>query len=600
MRALPPAQTYATVLLDELVRAGLRHVVVSPGSRSAPLAYAALAAERAGLVRLHVRIDERAAAFLALGMGKASGTPAAVVTTSGTAVANCHPAVLEAHESRVPLLLFTADRPHELRPTRANQTTRQPDLFGRAVRLSLDLEAPVLIPDEAEAATRARAAYWRATMDRAVAAAIGAAGGLPGPVHLNIALRDPLTPVPGPGGLVSLTAPDLPEPYRGRDDGGAWTEIGAPASAASEALPHVPRTLVILGEAPATLRADALAWAAERGHPVLAEPFGCVGEAVVSHGPLLAETAFASAPAVAPERALVVGRLTLSRAMAALVRRAPRRDIVTADPVWTDPGHVMHAVHVAASLRQQPGVPRAGQESDAHGTDEEAREFTALWREAGARVSSAVARRVAGDWPTGPAVSAAVLAALPSGARLFLGSSSTVRDVGFVRGADAVDTAASRGLAGIDGCVSTAAGMALSDRGTPTYALVGDLTFLHDQAALTVGPLEDRPDLTVVVVNDDGGAIFGTLEYGANPLTAGDPGAYRRLFTTPTGAHLGHLCAATGARHILARTPTELADALRTRPRGLCVVEVRLPGARARADRAALVGAADEALTGLT
>lgn len=596
----PPAQIYATVLLDELVRAGLRHVVVSPGSRSAPLAYAALAAERAGLARLHVRIDERSAAFLALGVGKASGTPAAVVTTSGTAVANCHPAVLEAHESRVPLLLLTADRPHELRPTRANQTTRQPDVFGRAVRLSLDLEAPVLIPGEPEDETRARAAYWRATTDRAMAAATGAAGGLPGPVHLNIALRDPLAPVPGRDGLVSLTAPELPEPYRGREAGGAWTEIGAPAPTATGTLPHVPRTLVVLGEAPAGLRADALAWAARRGHPVLAEPFGCLGEAVVPHGPLLAETAFASAPASVPERVLVVGRLTLSRAVAALVRRAPRRDIVTADPVWTDPGHVMHAVHAAASLRPEPGAPPVGPASDAHGTDTEARRFAALWHEAGVRVSSAVARRVAENWPSGPAVSATVLAALPHGARLFLGSSSTVRDVGFVRAADAVDTVASRGLAGIDGCVSTAAGMALGDRGTPMYALVGDLTFLHDAAALTVGPLEKRPDLTVVVVNDDGGAIFDTLEYGAEPLAAGDPEAYRRLFTTPTGAHLGHLCAAAGARHFLARTPAELTDALRPRPSGLCVVEVRLPGTRARAERAALVGAADTALAGLT
>lgn len=188
-----PAQVLAGVFVDELARCGVRHVVLCPGSRSAPLAYALLAADRrldARRIQLHVRVDERSAAFLALGLARGGGRPAAVVTTSGTAVANLHPAVLEAHEAGVPLLLVTADRPPELRGTRANQTTDQVGIFGAAVRWAHDLGVPESPPTQAAA--------WRTAVDRAVAAATGALVGEPGPVHLNLPLRDPLAPARAP------------------------------------------------------------------------------------------------------------------------------------------------------------------------------------------------------------------------------------------------------------------------------------------------------------------------------------------------------------------------------------------------------------------
>ncbi len=181
-----PSQALATVLVDELVRGGVREAVLSPGSRSAPLAYALLAAERVGRLRLHVRVDERSAGFLALGLALGSRMPVAVVTTSGTAVANLHPAVLEAHHAGVPLLVLTADRPHELRGTGANQTTTQPGIFGGSTRWSADLPAPVERPGLGP--------FWRSTVARTLAAATGATGGEPGPVHLNVSLREPLTP----------------------------------------------------------------------------------------------------------------------------------------------------------------------------------------------------------------------------------------------------------------------------------------------------------------------------------------------------------------------------------------------------------------------
>ncbi|MCW2665113.1 MAG: 2-succinyl-6-hydroxy-2,4-cyclohexadiene-carboxylic acid synthase/2-oxoglutarate decarboxylase, partial [Frankiales bacterium] len=202
-----PSTALAVVLVDELVRGGVREVVLAPGSRSAPLALALHDAEQAGRLRLHVRIDERSAAFLALGLGKASGCPAAVVTTSGTATANLHPAVLEAAHADVPLLLLTADRPPELRRSGANQTVDQVGLYGGAVRWAADLGTPDRRPGQQ--------AYWRALVCQALSAALADLGGAPGPVHLNLGLREPLVPDGDPGWL---------EPLDGRPGGGPWTD----------------------------------------------------------------------------------------------------------------------------------------------------------------------------------------------------------------------------------------------------------------------------------------------------------------------------------------------------------------------------------------
>ncbi len=232
-----PSTAFATVLVDELIRCGLREVVLAPGSRSAPLAMALH--ERCGAggpLRLHVRIDERTAAFLALGLAKAGGRPAAVLCTSGTAAANFHPAVIEADESGVPLLLLTADRPPELRGTGANQTIDQLHLYGGAVRWFADVGVPEARPG--------MNAYWRSLACRGWAAASGAAGGFPGPVQLNLPLRDPLVPdLPGdsdsadpggrpPGPPDRRSAPSGGEPPRqgGRPPG---PPVAAPRRAAA-------------------------------------------------------------------------------------------------------------------------------------------------------------------------------------------------------------------------------------------------------------------------------------------------------------------------------------------------------------------------------
>ncbi|GMA18230.1 thiamine pyrophosphate-binding protein [Arsenicicoccus piscis] len=239
-----PSQALASVVVDELVRHGVTDVVLCPGSRSAPFAYAVQEADRHGRLRLHVRVDERSAGFLALGLAKGSGTPTPVITTSGTAVANLHPAVLEAHHANVPLLVISCDRPPELRGTGANQTTVQPGLFAGAVRYEVDLGAPeadVGAPPASaasaaspaadttsEAASRAANAYWRSTVSRAVAACRGVPAATPGPAHLNVPLRDPLAP-----DLETLHDSEdawATGTFAGRPDGRPWVAVAPPTS----------------------------------------------------------------------------------------------------------------------------------------------------------------------------------------------------------------------------------------------------------------------------------------------------------------------------------------------------------------------------------
>jgi 2-succinyl-5-enolpyruvyl-6-hydroxy-3-cyclohexene-1-carboxylate synthase len=570
-----PSQALATVLVDELVRNGVHEFVLCPGSRSAPLAYAVLAAERVGRLRMHVRVDERSAGFLALGLSRGSGAPVAVVTTSGTAVANLHPAVLEAHHGGTPLVVVSADRPHELRGTGANQTTVQPGIFGSSTRYAVDVPAPVARPGLGP--------FWRSTVCRAVAAATGAVGGLAGPVHLNVCLREPSAPVTEPDAEGTPPAPHLegddawPDALSGRADGEPWALVSSTTvgTAAPPALAEVARTLVVVGDTgdPA-LGERAAAWAAERGHPLLAEPFGSAAlrADAVPHGPLLL-TATAWLDVHVPDRVVVVGRPTLSRAVGALLRRPGLRvEVVSEGGQWPDPSHVASAVHPPHALRLGgPTTP-----DDDHGWGES-------WRVAGQVIAEAVATHPFA-WPSGLGVASALVDALPGDAVLVLGSSNPVRDVDLaVAGAIADEVLANRGLAGIDGVVSTAVGLALA-RGSrsaaagatstriaaPTYALLGDLTFLHDSNGLLIGPDEPTPDLTLVVVNDDGGGIFTTLEHGA-PGRAAD---FERVFGTPTGTDVAALCRAHGIRHDLLATRAELTAAIAEAPRGIRVLEV--------------------------
>ena len=543
-----PSTALARVLVDELVRGGVREAVLSPGSRSAPLAFALHDADRDGRLRLHVRIDERSASFLALGLAKASGRPVPVLTTSGTATANLHPAVLEASYSRVPLLVLTADRPPELRGTGANQTVEQVGLYGRAVRLSADLGVP-------ETRT-GQVAGWRSLVCRALAAAEGFAGDA-GPVHLNVGLREPLVPEEG----------DWVEPLDGRADGAPWT-ARVPAAVPEPPIDDLPaRTVVVLGDGPAGVSAAALELAAARGWPVVAEPSA---SAVPTREVLAAPDLVLGSPFVAahrPERVLVVGRPTLSRAVGRLVSGSPA-DLVAVAAPWTDPSGAAHRV--------LPAVPRA-----AGGPVDDG--WLRAWQRAGALARTA-AQSVLDAAPglPEPLVAARTAVAAARGGLLVVGSSKPVRDLFLAGPQDGLTVLANRGAAGIDGVVSTAVGAALA-HGRPAHALLGDLTLLHDANGLVLGPREPHPDLTLVVVNNDGGGIFGLLEQGGPEHAE----AFERVFGTPHGVDLAALCAATGTPHVCVDEVGAL-DAALAPAAGLRVVE-------ARTDRAAAV-ALDRAL----
>ncbi len=571
-----PSTALARVFVDELTRHRVREVVLAPGSRSAPLAYALHDADRAGRLRLHVRIDERTAGFLALGLAKAAQWPVAVVTTSGTAVANLHPAVLEAHHAGVPLLVLSADRPPELRGSGANQTTDQIKVFGDVVRLFHEVGAPERRAGEV--------AYWRGLLSRAVVAARGELSGDPGPVHLNLAFRDPLVPDADDSWV---------EPLDGRPDLAAWTDAqGVPpwlaASSAPDRLGSEPRTVVVVGDASPLVGLAAADLAERRGWPLLAEPSsGAWGRSSIAAAPLIAGATDWLARHL-PRRAVVVGRPTLSRSVARLLRHPDIEvDVVAESPRWSDPGLVARRVFDAAQLWVAADQEPVG-----------VTEFQKEWLEAGRTAQAAVDDVLADQSePTGYGIARELFAAAPEGSLVVLGSSNAVRDVDLAAAPvnGPVSVLANRGLAGIDGTISTAVGAALEHHTTharPSFALVGDLTFLHDSNGLVMGHDEPRPDLTIVVVNDDGGGIFTVLEQGAPELAA----PFERIFGTPHGVDLGALCAATRTPHRRSADLVELRQALAERG-GMRVIEVPVNRSGHRDLHARVRAAVTEALS---
>lgn len=516
-----PSTAQARVLVDELIRNDVRHVVLSPGSRNAPLSFALHEAAAAGRLTLHVRVDERTAGFLALGLAKGGGEVTAVTCTSGTAVANLHPAVLEARHAGVGVIALTADRPVELYRTGASQTVDQQRVFG------LDtLQFPIAERRENQNG------LWRSLVCRAVATARDQ-----GPVHVNVPFREPLVPDGDD---------DWPESLDGRPFDMPWTRAARRTTTSTHVADHLgPRTLVIVGDT----EHDLSDLAERAGWPVVAEPTGHG----LRHGSLLLN-AGGLPDHLVPQAVVVVGRATLSRGVLKLIARTPVVHVLSDELDWPDPQFT--ATHTSTDLV-------LGE----HDVDDD---WLTAWQHADKAVADVVDGLLAEEpWPTGLHVARDLVAALPPGANLFLGSSNPVRDVDLVAGPRRdVRTYANRGVAGIDGSVSTAAGIALT-RG-PTYALIGDLTFLHDANGLLIGPGEPRPDLTVVVLNDDGGGIFALLEQGAKEHER----TFERVFGTPHGVDLKSLCAAHHVPHTEASTPDQLRRAL-DRPSGIRVVEIR-------------------------
>ncbi|MEV8213736.1 2-succinyl-5-enolpyruvyl-6-hydroxy-3-cyclohexene-1-carboxylic-acid synthase [Leifsonia sp. NPDC077715] len=572
-----PATDFSLALLTALVRTGVRDLVVSPGSRSQALALVAAELERSGSARLHVRIDERTGGFLALGLARESGAPAVVITTSGTATANLHPAVLEAHEAGIPLIVLTGDRPEELRGIRSNQTTHQDGLYAAAVRWSVDVQAPTGDPDDAERAA--------ALAEAAVRAAVGADTADPGPVHLNIAFREPL----------SVTVPALPELESGALPG---TADAAALERETLTIESGPRTVVVAG---ADAGAAAEEFAREAGLPLLAEVssgarFG--PNLVVSYRELLRDEDFGAAV----ERAVVFGHPTLSREVPALLIR-PDVDVIVVAPTGAqayNPGHRATIV----------GAVRAGDSIDVRSP--EVRGWVGRWVFASRRLAE-LAEREADPAAVAPdlekarsfdpadaldfakaelaAVRAPITRALLAEAvwrytwphdRLVLGASRLIRDVDRIVPGKRIAVHANRGLAGIDGTIATATGIALASQraaqaaGTPggvTRVLLGDLALLHDAGSLLFGVGEPRPHLQVVVGNDGGGTIFDGLEVAATAPAE----SFDRVLYTPQTVDVAALARAYGWHHSVARTKGELDQALSAPPAGVSLLEVPLP-----------------------
>jgi 2-succinyl-5-enolpyruvyl-6-hydroxy-3-cyclohexene-1-carboxylate synthase len=515
---MPINRTYAPLqaFVDELVRCGMRHAVTCPGSRNAPLALTL--AGQAGLGAVSV-IDERSAGFVALGMAKASGRPVAITCTSGTATANLHPAVVEAWEARVPLLVLTADRPPELREVGAGQAIDQLKLYGGAVKWFVEVGTH---EPGSEAAIHHRALACRAWWT--------AAGGRPGPVHLNFPLREPLAP----------TAEPLdPADWEGRPGGRPWTELrehaGAPHAGDVHALAariaSTARGAIVCGPLAEEIAEPAARLAAECGWPLLAEPTSGVrcGEhdrshVVAHYDVLLRVKRFAAAHR--PDLVLRVGDMPTSKPLRGWVAQAPQ---VVLDPhaAWHEPTRRAELLVKAAAAPTLDALAAAIEMR----TAERDPAWLRAWRAADAQVPAALDR--APD-PFEPKELARLEPELPDGAVVWLSSSMPVRDVEayFPQSPKRLRFLANRGANGIDGVVSSAAGAALATGG-PVWLLTGELALLHDLGGLHAARRAGA-DLRIVCLNNGGGAIFDFLPVAA----AAAPALYEEHIATPAGVDL--------------------------------------------------------------
>jgi 2-succinyl-5-enolpyruvyl-6-hydroxy-3-cyclohexene-1-carboxylate synthase len=518
---IPINRTYAPLqaFVEELARCGLRHAVTCPGSRNAPLALTLAGQEGVEAVSV---IDERAAGFVALGMAKASGRPVAIACTSGTAAANLHPAVAEAWEARVPLLVLTADRPPELREVGAGQAIDQLRLYGSAAKWFVEVGS--------HEPGRQTAVHHRALACRAWWTA---AGGRPGPVHLNFPLREPLAPRPE-----ELPAAD----WAGREDGRPWTEVREHASAPhaddvhelAARLADVPRGAVVCGPTAERVAGPAARVAAEAGWPLLAEPTSGVrcGDHDRSHVVAHYDVLLRAEPFVrdhVPELVLRVGDTPASKPLRQWLEKVPQA-VIDPHGAWHEPTRRAELVlHAAAA----PTLDALSSALEMRAAEPE-RGWLASWRRADALVQPALA---ASPDPFEPKVLADLEPALPDDALVWVSSSMPIRDVEacFPQSPKPIRFLANRGANGIDGVVSSALGAALAS-GRPTWLLTGELALVHDIGGL-LAARRAGVELQIVCLNNGGGAIFDFLPVAEHA----DPQLYEEHIATPSGLDLGQV-----------------------------------------------------------
>ena len=509
-----PSTAQARALVEGLLRTGIDTVVVAPGSRNGPLSIALAQAAQAGKISLHVRVDERSASFLALGMAKRLGQPTAVLCTSGTATAHFHAAAYEATEAGVPLLLMTADRPPIVRHKGANQSIDQRDMFGPSVVKSIDCALAEQQP----------ATHWRAVISDAVAAARGNASTSPGAVHINLPFAEPLVPGDDDTSWVQQL-PDVVTPRASIDVARAtWAKIW-PAGG------ETPRGVVITSDP--THAADVVAFAEALQWPVLAEPGSgarCGTTAVTRYLDLLER------PDLVPDVVVTVGRFALSRSVAAFVRKSPRHISVgrrVLDPLLT----------ADEQIARLPDIGKLKPSTD----------WLAVWNAAEREAQRHALNRQ-------QLLVATALEAVEPGDLVWYGPSSVIRDAERAAPAfdDVVTSYMNRGANGIDGVVSSAIGAALMHQrfkhDAHAFVLLGDLTLLHDINGFLLPSGAAVPNITFVVIDSNGGRIFRKLEQGAPEYAA----VFDTVYGTPHDRDLVAVLSAYGVNATRLKTAVEL------------------------------------------
>ena len=509
------ATQLSRVIIRQILEAGITDAVISPGSRNAPLSLALVAAQKRGLIKLHIRIDERTAAFYALGLAKASNRPVPVICTSGTAVANYHPAVLEASHSNIPLFVITADRPAELRRTGANQTTEQARIFGKAVRYFSDVSG---------------GAYPLELTLNALQT---------GPVHINVQFEEPLLGDDDETWLDGLKV----NPPRVFDR----KKAGTLASKST-------RGLLVIGHDRGGLEVDAVnSFIDSLGWPVISEDPLTFSQAN-AHASLFL-TATPIAKDLAPDTVIIIGRTTLSRSVNALIKAArysfvidPRIATVDSDRLADKRFTDLPELYVA------PADP----------------EWIAKWQKYSERTAKVV--KDISNWSE-PLIAREIAANLPEKTTLFIASSRPIRDFeAFASARSAITTYANRGLAGIDGNISTATGIA-TQHGS-AVAVLGDLAFLHDLTGLIH---HDQVNLKIFVINNDGGGIFSTLpQRGVE--------GFEQVFGTPHGLDPAAIAASMGINSKRINNASDLVKELKAKVEGLSVVVLDVPNRDVNAD----------------
>ena len=510
-----PSTLLARVIVRQILEAGVRDVVISPGSRNAPLSIAFHQASTKGLINLHIRIDERTAAFFALGIAKASGRPVPIVCTSGTAVANYHPAVLEASHTNIPLLVLTADRPASLRKTGANQTTEQARIFGKAVRYFADVSGsvyPMELPFNSLQS---------------------------GPVHLNIQFEEPLVGDKSDNWLNDLTI-SAPKVFDRKTPGTFYTKST--------------RGVLAIGHDRGGLSVEVVKDFAEKlGWPIIAED-PLTFESAISHASVFL-TSKTIADDLAPDTVVVIGRTTLSRSINAFIKTARKEIVIDPRMATVDSDRMADQKFI-----QLPVVEV--QAADA--------EYVDKWKKYSLRAQKMVAD--ISTWSE-QLVAREIAAGVPTGTSLFISSSRPIRDLeGFAAARTGVETFANRGLAGIDGNISTALGIASQRK--ETIAVLGDLGFLHDLTGLIH---KEKINLKIFVINNDGGGIFSTLsQRGVD--------GFEDVFGTPHGLDPAAIATSMGISAKTIGTQKELTMELSEQVKGMSVVVVNVPNREANAD----------------